>query len=210
MSTRLIATIGFALFTVALARSAGAQDIIVCEHARYEGRCLVFNHGVSNLRDFGLNDEISSFRIRSGAWLMCLDADFEGRCEVFDRSVQNLSGTAFQDSITSLRPLRRGESSRGFGRSAIAVWVDTGFRGRSAVFSDDVSNLKDFDLNDEISSLRVLGGRWEVCADSRFRKCVEVQGEIRNLREIGLNDEISSIRQLEDRPEPRRGRSRRY
>jgi hypothetical protein len=207
MPARLIFALASALSIIALARSASAQDIIVCEHARYEGRCLVFNHGVSNLRDFGLNDQISSFRIRSGVWLMCLDADFEGRCEVFDRSVDNLSGTPYQDSITSLRPLRRGESSRGYARSAIAVWADADFRGRSAVFSEDVSNLKDFDLNDEISSLRVLGGRWEVCADSRFRNCVEVQGEIRNLREIGLNDEISSLRELEERPQ--RGRERR-
>jgi hypothetical protein len=208
MPVRPMFALALMLSVFLLSRSASAQDVVVCEHAGFEGRCLQFKHGVSNLRDHGLNDRISSFRIRSGRWLMCLDADFEGRCEVFDRSVDNLSGTAFQDSISSLRPLRGGSAQGGsYGRSAIAVWVDADFRGGSAVFSDDVSNLKDFGLNDEITSLRVLGGRWEVCADSRFRNCVEVRGEIRNLREIGLNDEISSIREIPERPQ--RGRERR-
>jgi hypothetical protein len=190
------------------AHRAEANDILVCEHAHFEGRCVAFSHGVTNLREFGINDQISSFRIRRGAWLMCIDADFGGRCQVFERSVENLSGTPFQDSITSLRPVRGYDSpGGGWGQSAIAVWTDADFRGRHAVFSEDVSNLKDFGLNDEISSLQVLGGRWEVCADSRFRNCTEVRGEIRNLREIGLNDQISSIRELPDRPE--RGRERR-
>lgn len=190
---------------------AVASDALVCEHAGFQGRCLQFSHGVSNLRDYGLNDRISSMRIRAGRWLMCVDADFEGRCEVFERSVTDLAGTPFQDSISSLRPLRRGEGvGGGFGGSAIAVWIDADFRGGSAVVTEDMANLKDVGLNDQISSLRVLAGRWEVCAHARYRECVEVRGEIRNLREIGLNDEISSIRELPDRPQRERGRKRRY
>ncbi len=210
-SIRRVSMVMFGICAFANAGGAGASDALVCEHAGFEGRCVQFSHGVSNLREYGLNDRISSMRIRAGRWLMCVDADFEGRCEVFERSVIDLAGTPFQDSISSLRPLRRGEGvGEGYGRSAIAVWIDADFRGGSAVITEDMVNLKDVGLNDEISSLRVLGGRWEVCVHSRYRECVEVRGEIRNLREIGLNDEVSSIRELPDRPQRERGRSRRF
>ena len=44
------------------------------------------------------------------------------------------------------------------GGVGITVFTDMNFRGKSATFRQDVSDLSRFDLNDKISSLKVAPG----------------------------------------------------
>ena len=186
--------------------NASAADIRVCENARMRGPCVDLRHGVNDLRDWGISNRISSFSIDSGSWLMCTQPDFGGRCEVFDEGRDNLQGTPFQDAISSLRPVRGGGGGGGgwggsgggsdWQRIGIAVYTDKNFRGRSWVFSDDIRDLGRMGLNNQISSIRVYGGRWRICRERDFRGCMDIRGDVPNLRDIGFNDMISSLQEV--------------
>ncbi len=189
---------------LAPSRASLAADIRVCENANMRPPCIDLRHGVNDLGDWEISNSISSFSIGSGAWLMCTEPDFRGRCETFSGSRGNLQGTPFQDRISSLRPVREGGGGNWggwggeneWGRIGIAVYTDEGYRGRSWVFSDDVQDLSRLGLNNRISSIRVLGGRWRICRSPNFGGCMEISGDVSKLRDIGFNDRVSSIQEL--------------
>ena len=181
-----------------------AADIRVCENANMRGPCVDLRHGVNDLRDWGVSNSISSFSIGSGTWLMCTEPNFGGRCEAFSDSVSNLRGSSFQDRISSIRPIREGGGGNwgGWGgeeqwrRIGIAVYSDSNFRGRSWVFTDDIRDLSRMGMNNQISSVRVYGGRWRLCRTPNFGGCIDVTSDISNLRDIGFNDQVSSIQEV--------------
>lgn len=76
---------------------------------KFNGRGVTVDRPVSSMREFDINDKISSISIESGRWLVCMDDDFRGRCEVIDRSIRHLSNINMDDKISSARPLRRRE-----------------------------------------------------------------------------------------------------
>lgn len=85
---------------------------------------------------------------------------------------------------------------RAMGGQGITVFEDSNFRGRSASYTRDVSNLDGSGLNDRISSLKVGRGEyWEVCEHANYQgRCVIVSGEERDLKNNDWNDKISSMR----------------
>ena len=174
------------------ASAAAAAEIQVCEHKNYGGRCVTLLHGVNDLRDWGMSNTISSFRIRSGVWRMCSAPNLQGACQDFTRSVSDLSGTRLQDTVSSLRPVRSGS---GGGATAIVVYTAPNFRGRSLVFSDDISDLRRVGLNDRIASVRVLGGRWVICTDINYVGCRSIAADVPDLGAVGWGSRISSIRE---------------
>jgi hypothetical protein len=187
----VIAAIGLSMG----ASVATAAEIQVCEHSNYTGRCVTLLHGVNDLRDWGMSNVISSFRIRSGTWRLCSGPNLQGACQDFSRSVPDLRGNRLQDAVSSLRPIRPGSSGGG---TAIVIYTAPNYRGRSLVFSDDVSDLRRLGLNDQISSVRVLGGRWQICTDIGYRGCRSVRDDIPDLGAIGWGSRISSIREGEN------------
>ena len=84
----------------------GRTSITVYEDSNYRGRSMTFNGEVSNLDRTGMNDRISSMRLR-GRWEVCTDAYFRGSCRVIDGDERNLGSSGFNDRISSLRPARR-------------------------------------------------------------------------------------------------------
>ena len=87
---------------------------------------------------------------------------------------------------------------RQIGGVGLTVFADPGFRGESATFRDDVSNLQSVGLNDRISSLRVGRGEvWEVCEDANYAgRCQVVSGSEADLRSVRWSDIISSARRI--------------
>ena len=176
------------------ATAAAAAEIQVCEHKNYGGRCVTLLHGVNDLREWGMAGIISSFRVQSGTWRLCTGTDLHGSCQDFTRSVPDLSGNRLQDAVVSLRPVRTGSGASGM---AIVVYTAPNYRGRSLVFSDDAVDLRQQGLNDRIASVRVLGGRWQICADINYVGCRSVTADIPDLGAIGWGSRISSIREGE-------------
>ena len=78
----------------------------------------------------------------------------------------------------------------------VTFYEREGFQGRSFTTEKQVGNFERFGFNDRASSVEVLGERWEVCQDARFRgRCVVLRpGGYPSLAAMGLNDRVSSVR----------------
>ncbi len=88
--------------------------------------------------------------------------------------------------------------SRQIGGVGITVFTDTDFRGGNATFRDDVPDLRRYNLNDRIVSLRVARGEvWEGCQDVNYRgRCQVFSGAETDLHRVGWNHSISSLRRI--------------
>jgi hypothetical protein len=104
----------------------------------------------------------------------------------------------------------RAQPERQIGGIGLTVFTDPGFRGNSATFREDVSNLQQVGLNDRVSSLRVARGEvWEVCEHANYQgRCQIVSGGESDLRGAGWNDIISSARRVRGGDGGRRGGGR--
>src|SRR5690349_4852218 len=61
------------------------------------------------------------------------------------------------------------------GRPQIILFQEDNYRGNQLPVDRDVANLTDFRFNDRVSSVRVLGGAWRLCADDYGRgRCITV------------------------------------
>ena len=63
----------------------------------------MLNGAIPDLRAEGMNDAISSMRMR-GEWTACTDANFRGQCQTFSGDVNSLRSSGMNDRISSLRP----------------------------------------------------------------------------------------------------------
>lgn len=72
------------------------------------------------------------------------------------------------------------------------------FQGRSFTAQRQIGNFERAGFNDRASSVEVVGGRWEVCEDVRFRgRCVVLRpGQYPSLAAMGLNNRLSSVREV--------------
>jgi hypothetical protein len=84
-------------------------------------------------------------------------------------------------------------------QSTITFYQQDGFHGRSFSTDQRVNNFNRYGFNDRANSIRVRGGRWEVCTGPRFEgRCVVLRrGDYPSLRQAGLEDRISSARPLQ-------------
>jgi uncharacterized protein YcfJ len=73
------------------------------------------------------------------------------------------------------------------------------FQGQSFTAAREIRNLERAGMNDRASSVVVVGERWEVCEDSRFRgRCTVLRpGRYPSLSAMGLNDRVSSVRMID-------------
>ncbi len=80
----------------------------------------------------------------------------------------------------------------------IVFYEQDNFQGRSFTTEQRINNLDRFGFNDRASSAEVIGNRWEVCDDVRFRgNCVVLRpGKYPSLAAMGLNDGLSSVRAI--------------
>jgi hypothetical protein len=85
------------------------------------------------------------------------------------------------------------------GQSTITFHEREGFGGRWFSTDKRIGNFNRFGFNDRANSVKVRGGRWEVCTAPRFEgRCVVLRrGDYPSLREAGLEDRISSARPVQ-------------
>lgn len=172
------------------------RGIVVYRDDGFRGASQTFNGAIPDLRNSGINDSISSMRMR-GQWTACTDANFQGQCQTFSGDVTSLRAVGMNDRISSLRPGRHeggGGGDGGWGNTSITVFADSLYRGASESFSREVPDLRNSGLNDRISSIRIRGA-WEVCTDAWFGgQCEVIREDVWNLQQRRLNDRISSMR----------------
>ncbi len=197
----------------ALQGSAAAQ-VTVYADINYSGSSQTFQGDVPNLVDAGFNDAISSIRIPSGEqWQFCQDVNFQGNCQTLQGSIADLRNINYNDRISSIRRVRGGVRNRSggvysddqYGRygdnrngNGMVVFANPNFGGRSAALNGDIPDLRQYGMNDQITSLQIPNGEtWEVCVDVEYQgQCDTVRGNVADLRDMGWNDRISSMRRV--------------
>ena len=87
------------------------------------------------------------------------------------------------------------------GPTGLIVYENPDYRGMRLEVSDSITDLVDSGLDDQITSVRVLRGSWQLCSGRDFNgQCWTVDADNPNLKALGANDTVSSIRRLQGRP----------
>lgn len=197
---------------------SGSTAVVVYTAPNFRGRSLVFSHDEADLRQVGLNDRIASVRVLGGRWQICDNINFSG-CRSVSQDIPDLNAIGWGSRISSIREGDRswgqGGGRPGYGSGydsdygggggygdggypnrvpTLTLFDDQGFRGRSYSAQRAVRNLADVGFNDMAASIRLSGGRWEVCTDKNFKgQCLIVDRDSYQLATNFLR-QISSIR----------------
>lgn len=85
--------------------------------------------------------------------------------------------------------------------TGLIVYENPDYRGMRLEIGDSIPDLIDSGLDDQITSVRVLRGSWQLCAGRDFNgQCWTLDADTPNLKTLGANDKVSSIRRLPGRP----------
>jgi len=181
---------------------ADAQ-ITLYEHDGFAGRTFTTDKQVESLIRSGFNDLASSAVVVGDRWEVCDDTRFNGRCVVL-RAGQypSLNAMGLNDRISSVQDVSR-NLPEAVAQPApvvaqITFYQQESFGGRAFTTDKRINNLQRSGFNDLASSAVVVGDRWEVCDDARFKgRCVVLRpGQYSSLAAMGLNDRISSVRDV--------------
>ena len=180
-----------------------AAEVTFFERQGFEGQSFTTSQQIRNFERFGFNDRASSVVVARERWEVCEDVRFRGRCVVLRPGrYPSLASMGLNDRVSSVRAVdanARVDDNRYAPLplpAQVTFYEHEGFQGRSFVSSKQVANFERFGFNDRASSVEVLGDRWEVCEDIRFRgRCVVLRpGRYPSLSAMGLNDRVSSVR----------------
>ena len=213
--TRFLTSTGALLIAFVALQGSAAAQVTVYSDINFEGNSRTFNGDVANLADQGFNDAVSSIQIPRGEqWQFCQDANYGGSCQTLQGSIADLRNINWNDRISSIRRVRGGGygnrsyypgtypgsvgTSGNYRGSGVMVFTNPNFGGRSASLNGDVPDLRQYNLNDQITSIEIPNGEtWEICQDIDFgNQCTTVSGSIADLRGMGWNDRISSMRRV--------------
>jgi uncharacterized protein YcfJ len=194
--------IAMAATSLLLASQAFAQVTFYAQEG-FQGRSFSTQHEVRDLSRFGFNDRAASAVVARDRWEVCEDVRFGGRCIVLRPGrYASLESMGLGEGISSVRTVNRSvaiDNSR-FAPAPVVAHVvfyeNEGFAGRTFTAERQVENFANMGFNDRASSVVVVGDRWEVCDDSRFRgRCVVLRpGRYASLSAMGLDNRVSSVR----------------
>lgn len=223
MGTRLVLAIAVAMSMLSLDLSAQRRTnnnynggITVFENPDFRGSATTFRDEIPDLREYRLNDRITSLEIAGNqAWEACRDVFFNGGCRVFTGNIDDLRDVGWNDRISSLRPVGNARNNSGWGSwggifnrngngnanrnrrtndSRLVLYDRANFRGDARDVVNNVSNLGS--IGDRARSVEVMGGTWELCDGGYGRgRCVTVSRDIADLRDVGLQNGITSARE---------------
>jgi len=223
-----IPLIASAFLLILAASPASAQNrrygggITLFTNPNFGGQSASFREDVPDLRQYGLNDQVSSIEIANGeSWEICQDINFGNRCQVISGSVSDLRQMGWNDRISSVRRVagynngnggyygqRRGTYNNNY-QQELVIYDRTGYRGSSRVVTDQSGNFRSF--GNRGGSVEVRSGTWELCDDTG--RCSTVNRSVSDLSRIGLAGRITSVRPVNDNyydNRPGRGRGRAY
>lgn len=201
ISSTLLAVAGVVFATHAAAQATFFED------EGYAGRSINATQQVPAFERHGFNDRASSVVIVGDRWEICQDSQFNGPCLVLRPGrYPSLAAIGFNDRISSARIVSRNariDDDRYAPApvtapvaAQVTFYEREGFDGRSFSTAAQVDNLRRTGFNDRAASAVVVGNRYEVCDDNRFRgRCVVLRpGRYASLAAMGLNDRVSSVR----------------
>ena len=197
LSRTLLAVAG-----IAFSAQVAAQATFY-EHPDFAGRSVRANEEITRFDRYSFNDRTSSVVIVGDRWEICDDAGFRGRCVVLrPGEYPSLADMGLNDRISSARVIDRNDRvdddryAPVQSDAQVTFYEREGFDGRSFTTTGAIPNFRRYGFNDRASSAVVVGERWEVCEDNRYRgRCVVLRpGRYPSLEAMGLDDEVTSVR----------------
>lgn len=191
-----------ALSAIAFAAPAAAQATFY-ENSDYQGRSMQTSTPVPRFDRYGFNDRSSSVVVAGNRWEVCEDVNFRGACVVLRPGrYASLSAMGLNDRVSSARLIARNarvdnDRYAPLPLSAQATFYERrDFGGQSFTTTGAIARFQRYGFNDRATSAVVIGARWEVCEDTRYRgRCVVLRpGRYPTLATMGLNDRVSSAR----------------
>lgn len=183
-------------------------EVTFFESENFRGRTYTSQQAVKNLQRAGFNDRASSVIVdgkRGELWEVCEDVRFAGHCMVLrPGQYPSLSAMGLNDRVSSFKPVdRKGRDipenlAPASLPSQVMFYEHEGFKGRNFSSEKSVENFSRTGFNDRVSSMVVIGQRWEVCVNSNFKGSCKVlsPGRYPSLAAMGMNDRISSVRAI--------------
>ncbi len=184
-----------------LATSVAAQaaEITFFERDGFRGRTLTLRGHTPDLKNFGFNDRISSLAVRSGTWQLCTEPEFAGACINVAPGEYRSLDARLNNRISSAREIGTYASEQGaynnFGRGSIELFEERNFSGRLVALDRDTANFDRVNFNDRATSIVVIDGTWELCADAGYRGNCRTYGPGRyETLGYGMARQVSSAR----------------
>lgn len=84
-------------------RPGRGGDMVLFEHAYFQGRAVEIGDNEPDLNRLGFNDVASSLRLRGGTWRICEHAYFQGTCIVVQTDLGDLNQLRMNDRVSSVQ-----------------------------------------------------------------------------------------------------------
>ncbi|MAK59603.1 MAG: hypothetical protein CMK09_01370 [Ponticaulis sp.] len=163
----------------------------VCTDGYFRGSCRILDTSVPNLSYLRMNDSISSIR-RVGN-----HAGGYGRDRDWDRGRGWGRGDDRHDRGRGWGRNDRHGGGYGHQRGSLVVFEHGNFGGWSVPVNGDIYDLRQLRIDNQISSMQVTSGRWQVCSGTNFTgRCEVISRSLNSANVIRMNDQISSIRRV--------------
>jgi Beta/Gamma crystallin len=173
--------------------AGSAEPVVLFENANFSGQRLALSAASTRLNQQAFNDLATAVEISRGRWQFCEHADFGGECQVLGPGRHLFSGRLYQ-GVSSLRPVGGADNRPLAVYGGITLFEHGDHQGREQFIGEPVPNLSQMNFNDRVSSVEVMGGRWELCTDADYGGRCIVLGPGRYNIDKALNDRISSVR----------------
>jgi hypothetical protein len=167
--------------------------------AGFNGPALDVRGTTNDLRVRASTTHISSIEVHEGRWEFCSLPNFRGDCRVLDQGRYAALPQVLNHRIESIRPVDRVvyRERRGPDYSSLELYSAPGFRGSSISVDRNMWNLDRRGAGDNVSSLIVREGTWELCTEPGFNGTCRTFGPGEYPR-LGrrMDDNVSSLRRV--------------
>ncbi len=195
------------LTAVALASASQViAQVTFFESNYFQGQTFTTQRNVNNLTRAGFNDLASSVVVQGERWEVCEDVRYRGQCVVLRPGrYPSLGAMGLNNRVSSVRVVNRAARIQENQLAPtppvaqVIFFENEQFQGRTFTAEAPIRDFSENGFNDRASSVVVLGDRWEVCTDSRYRgQCMVLNpGRYASLSAMGINDRVSSVRAVD-------------
>ncbi len=180
-----------------------AAKITFYENENFTGKSVTAEERIDKFSRHDFNDRASSAQVLGDRWEICEDAKFKGQCVILRPGrYPSLASMGLNNRVSSARAVSnnaRIENHR-YAPAPVAAQITfyehDYFQGRNFATETQVGNFRRYGFDDRVSSVVVVGDRWEVCQDADFNgQCAVLRpGRYPALGAMGLNNRVSSAR----------------
>ena len=149
---------------LAMATAAVAGEATIYSRSGFQGRALTLGGSDPNIMNNGF-DDVGSIVVHSGRWEFCARPGFERRCESLGPGRYYSLREDWNHRVLSARDTT--ETIPG-PRASVELFPHPDFRGPAVGLDRNVRWLERRGIEENVSSLVVNEGVWQVCSEPRF------------------------------------------